>query len=658
MADKKDIYSEHGLGDITTLMHNQGVSDLSWLAVDELDYRASEALPKQNLDIIPELQKALSSDSKDDDVPQLIPLRPHTIVNRNPLSNEYMQTSETDQTAPIRNRVARLVMAGLPPAEIEKRIRLEFAPGDIRLASDSIREVMNERGVLGNVYIDARHFPNAHRDPKERKYATTFGKGAIFVIGGCGGKNGCNCHETGMCATFGNKRVVDEVPYGVSVASHYASRLASEKRPIPSPGLGSDKLPVSSREWKECIRSAFLKAPIVHRDGGVKTVQTQHVPAKPQVTKQDVASFIAKNSATKTREEGPSSAWFKYARRMTHGSDDRSVLVASTDPELRSLASEYGILGHTYLDMDTLGGCRNTVALMDERGLSPDFVIRRSSSCPICSNTSDGACAEICRRTVMTASKPEIGKAAFVSAMERAVSQGRIAADQASVALSAVTDNSVWSKLTSQANLYASSDDGPSEYSGIKLSAHHGDPGRSDSNVTTQMNPEEVRRTLSHLMNLGLSGRALQGALLKRYSVEDLRQVPDVGRRASADDGVQGYYFIDPTAYTDYGKGCSEGSKHFRKQGAAHVLASKNCTGCTLQTAPGWCSKYAKGLIRQVPTQVREHIASARKLPVIQREPVENPVEKYELSSELSVDLNGSKSREISVSIPSGSLGD
>ena len=44
---------------------NQGVSDLSWLAVDEADYRAAEVLPKQNLDIIPEFQKALISDTKE-----------------------------------------------------------------------------------------------------------------------------------------------------------------------------------------------------------------------------------------------------------------------------------------------------------------------------------------------------------------------------------------------------------------------------------------------------------------------------------------------------------------------------------------------------------------------------------------------------------------
>src|SRR5271157_3444569 len=108
-----DLSGSPSMSDLTTILHNQGpISDYSWLAVDEADYRAAEALPKQSIDLIPEFTRALISDTKDGElnVPKLIPLRPHTIVNRNPLSNNYDQTAPTDQTAPIRNRVAKMVM--------------------------------------------------------------------------------------------------------------------------------------------------------------------------------------------------------------------------------------------------------------------------------------------------------------------------------------------------------------------------------------------------------------------------------------------------------------------------------------------------------------------------------------------------------------------
>ena len=649
MADKKDTYTERGLGDISTLIHNQGISDLSWLSVDEEEYRSLEALPRQNLDIIPELQKALVVDPKDDGVPHVIPLRPHTIVNQNPITPKI---SDADQTVPIRNRVAKLVMAGLSSSDIEKRVRLEFAPADIRFASDAIREVMLERGVLGNVYIDASHFPNAHRDPKERKYATTFGKNAIFVIGGCGGRNGCNCHNTGTCSTFGGKKVVSEVPWSASVASHYAPRLAAEKRP-----LSVDGSTISGREWKDRLRSAFLKSPIALRDGETQTSHYQPAATKQRITSDDVSSFIASNTVqTPKRDSAPSSSWVKYARRMMQGADDRNALVASTDPSLRALASEYGILGHTYYDIDALGGCRNTLSLINKRGFSPDYAVRRSASCSICNGASDGACAAIRSCCSIMASKSDVGREAFELAIGRAVAQGRVASDQASLALAGVSENSSWVKLVSQANLYESPvSTKPAEYNGSRSSAHYGDPGRNDVNVASDMDPEEVRKTLSHMMNTGLSGRSLQESLLNRYSTDDLRQVPEIGRRASLDDGIQGTYFIDPTAYHDYGKGCTSGAKHFRKQGAPYVLAAGQCTGCTLQTAPGWCSKYAKGIIRQVPAQVREHVAASRKLPVIQpRIAVENPVEKYELSSELSVDFGGVRSKGPDFFIPGG----
>jgi hypothetical protein len=122
-------------------------------------------------------------------------------------------------------------------------------------------------------------------------------------------------------------------------------------------------------------------------------------------------------------------------------------------------------------------------------------------------------------------------------------------------------------------------------------------------------------------------------------------------------DGVQGYYFIDPTAYKDYGRGCNDGSKSFRKQGALNVLAGDKCTGCQLQTHPGWCSKYSKELINQVPDEIRKASVEVRKrLSMAKLAPVENPVEKYELASELTVDLGGVRDIGPEITIDSPTL--
>ncbi len=633
-----DLYAD-GIGDLTKLMHNQGVSDLSWLAVEPEDYHAAEALPKQNLDIIPEFQKALISDTKDGalDVPRLIPMKPHTIVNRNPLSNDYRQTAPTDQTAPIRNRVAKMVMMGLPNNEIAKRISLEFAPTDIRLAASAIKEVIAERGLLGNVYVNADHFPRACHDPKERQFARIAGKNAVFVLGGCDNSNGCDCRQSGICKTFGGKRVVAEVPYDLKVVGHYAAKLANE-------GRLTSRIPVGSNtDYKEVLRVAFNRTP-VERGEAVKTIQTRLPAPAVKVSQEQVDDFWHRKFSAPT-EAPPSPAYLKFARRMMAGSNDVGPMAASGVPELVSLAKEYGILGHSYLDMDALGGCKQTLEFILAREvkapMSLDFVIRRSASCQHCRGTSDGACAKICEFAKIVSSKPETDRESFLFALQRAVLQRRLTPEQVQVAASRSASIKSWPTVVAHINLHtpaAPPQEEAKEYSGYHAVAKHMEPAR-DEVSRPQMDAEEVRRSISHMMNTGLSGKNLQAAILKRYTKDDLQQVPEVGRRAAKDDGVQGIFFIDPTAYRDYGKGCNDGAKAFRKQGAPHVLAASGCTGCILQTHPGWCSKYAKSLIRTIPTQVRQAAAQARRtLPVIQTAPIDNSVEQFGLASELAVE--------------------
>ena len=648
MADKK-FDMGHGLGDLGNILHNQGVSDLSWLAVDEDTYRAAEALPKQNLDVIPELQKALALE---DDVPHVIPLRPHTIVNSG--KSELAAAPKADMTSPIRNRVAAMVIMGMAPEAIGVRLSLEFDPKDIELASESIKSILDESGLLGNVYVDAAHFPRAASDAKTREFIKKYAKNALFVIGGCQGKNGCNCHQTGICSTFDSKRVVSEVPYGRSLAVSLYPRLAAEHRPIEFPNLSGAEAPAA--EWKQRIQAAFRLTPIAWNPDGVKKVIQQDKPKQVAVTKGDVESFLKRRQASPGIDAMPSPAYLKHARRMMEGHDDVAALTASTDADLQFLASEYGVLGHTYIDIDAAGGCRQALSIIESRGLSPDFAVRRSASCAICMGAEDGACAAICGRGASIVHQiPDVSRRQFGTALVRAARSGRMMESKARTAAQKAPQSANWRSLVAQVNLYKEeAPKAPADYSGTALRAAYLVPG---SNKVAEMDPEEVRRTISHLMNTGLSGRALQVALLQRYSREDLAQVPEVGRRAAQDDGVQGHYFIDPTAYNDYGKGCNEGAKQFRKRGAPYALASSGCTGCQLQTAPGWCSKYAKGLLRQVPTQLREAVASSRRhLPVVQTAPVENPVEKFELASELPVDIKGSKSVNIQINLPAGKV--
>ena len=657
MSKKELDVDSMGLGDLDKLFHNQGVGDYSWLSVDEEDYKINSAVPRQNLDMIPELQRALLADP-DDGVPKLIPLRPHTVVNRNPV--DQPQPTQRDNSNPLRNRVARLVTAGFLPSQIKERLLLEFPRSELEKHASVIGSIMNERGLLGNVYIDASHFPRTAFDSKEKKYVQAVSKSAKFVIGGCGGTNGCNCHETGLCSTFGGKKVVSEVLYDAKLAASYAPQLSQQGRSL---NVSTD----SKMGWKERLRVSFLQPVRKFHSDPVRTVQQQVKAVVPKVSAQDVSNFLEKQQEVKETPLNPS--YIKFARRMMQGHDDVSMLLSAAESELRSLASEHGILGHTYVDVDALGGCRNTIKFLQsklaaagpeatESSVVPEFFLRRSSNCSICKNANDGACAKLCKLGSLIHSKPKLTKVTFASAMNRAVLQGRLTNSQCSSALRKASNTANWTKLTSEANLFHPGLTEHLEYTGSIATAYYGTrPG--DELGTVQVDPNKVQKVISHLMNTGLSGKPLQAAILKSFSKFDLSQVPQVGQRMAAEEGVQGVNFIDPTAYSDYGRGCEEGSKHFRKRGAPNVMASDSCTGCTLQTAPGWCAKYSKTLIRQVPESVRKQISANRRLPVISSSVSEiDPSQSYELSSEMTIDLSGSKSRSLDVSITGPSFDD
>lgn len=658
MASRKklpDIDESTGLGDLTEILHNQGVANLDWLSVDMDDYRALEALPKQNLDTIPELQDALAFDPKTDDVPSVIPLRPHATVNTNPLDTS---PPPLRTTYPVVNRLASYVMSGMPDQQIAAKLSLEYSASQLRASSEEANRLIGEKGLLGNVYVDASHFPRCAQDGPHRKEVATHGKRALFVLAkeAC---SGCVCNKGGQCSSF-KKRIVQEVPYTTEVAAHYATQLSREGR------LSSDCAKALSSgnpaAVKDALRTSFLRHRVTASPDGVQTAWTQRKPERRQASEAEIREFLSREPASPP----PSPTFLLAANRMTTGKIDPSSLANSSEPGVRALAAEHGILGHTYLDGDALGGPAATIAFINKSGRRPDFVLLRNASEKMKDSVYAARVAELSEMVGfargIVSSVPELTEKHLVSACIRALNEGRMTEDQARSVSERIASGSFSldpesiRHLVAQANLFQ-----PPErvrkadvQTAVKAKYHTGTP----RNIQAPISKDEVRSTVSHLMNTGLQGKRLQGAILSRYARGDLARFPELSRLA-AEDGVQGSYFVDPTAYGDYGKGCSEGSNMFRRSSVPYVMVGSSCTGCRLQTHPGWCSKYAKEIIRQVPEAVRTQAAERRRLPLVPGDaPVENPVEKYELSSELEIEPAPSARPAPEISMGSKSVGD
>jgi hypothetical protein len=534
--------------------------------------------------------------------------------------------------------MAKLVMAGFTPKKIGEKLRSEFAERYLVQNQSIIASIMEEKGMLGKVYIDASHFPHLASNSAERKGVLALCKQAKFVIGGCGGLSGCNCHKTGYCALYGGKRVVQNVPYGPKLAAMYNCRIGSA-------------LPQTQKSWKKAIQESIL-SPITKIMDPVQTIQQQPIQVKPVVSSKDIENYLSRREAGVPVTPGPQ--YMKFARRMMIGYNDMQMLLASTDPELRALAGEFGLLGHSYFDIDAIGGCKNALKVISSKNIQPSYFIRRTAQCPACKCLNGGGCHQLKQMGEIIPSKPPVTREVYVAALRQAHVQGRITAVQLDAAAK-MSDKADWVRLTAQVNLYKPISQTTDAYAGAKVSAFYGTRPESDSLKSTLV-MDKVRRVVSHLMNTGLRGKQLQEAVANVYSDLDLAKLPKIQTRLASDDGVQGQYFIDPTAYNDYGKGCNDGAKLFRKRGAPNILASDGCIGCTLQTAPGWCSKFAKPLITQVPAEVREQVAAKRSLPLVNNISKVDPSDKYELKSELKVDLKGSKSRSLDIDISSRSL--
>lgn len=598
-----------GVGELDHVLHNQGVTDLSWLAVDEAEYRAYEALPKQNLDIIPELQKALTF-TPDDNVPHLIPLKPHVIVNNNPL--DLPSVSKTDMTDPIRNRASGYVMVNMSPEAIQERLESEFSPGDIKLASKAVNEVISERGLLGQVYIDSKHFPKCANLKTRSASVPKLLKKSLLVLAksDCAG---CVCNNAGRCTSF-NKFLTNKVEYNAKLASD----------------LGLDpSIKPASEDWKSFIRHALEAKNIKLNPDGIKTVATIRSKKAAAVTESEINDYV--ESVAKSPKSALISAdYIKFASRMMYGHDDREVLKVSSDLTVKSLLDQYHILGDLWLDADALGGCKSVLAFMKEREVSPKYVVRRSASCSHCHNKPDGACARICKSSMIVSAVPAIKMSDAVSLIKRSYESKGITRDDVARLSVMVKQNfepqHIISSLKSIRPVVT-----PNRVA-FTQNAHYGRYVPKDSKVA--ISEADVNNFVGQLMNKGLSGNRLASAMLSKYNVTEIRSVSGLKDRIASLEGVQGVYHIDPTVYADYGLGCETGAKIFKKSGPKNILASNKCTGCTHQLSSGWCSRYAKSLVRAIPENVKSTSRTASSTTVV-RLPVVDPVSKFELSNSI-----------------------
>lgn len=624
MKPDEKISISSTLGDITKLVDEKSVVDLSWLNVNEEDYRRLEALPKQNFDVIPELAGFFNGDDS-----TVTYQHEHTIVNSVP--QDTLGYSSNENSSKVRNRFASFLTAGMKWNEAVRRIALEFSPQEI--GSSDIASLKSEYGLLGNVYIDSNHFPKCHSDKKTHAVASKATK-SIYVLAkdNC---SGCVSNQNNRCGVLGQKILVSSVPYGPALARTYLPVLTSENKPLR---ISAETIKAPSFSWKETIRSAFLQDSVKWDPDGHKSFHTRLPVATVKVSDADVSRVLSGANRPEPRKI-ISSEYSKISRAMMLGKDVSVHVSTSKDPDVIRLASLNGILGTYIVDIDSFGSCEKASKVSSYPNVK---YVRRNASCDSCA-------ASGCPCSVglsVSSTIPEIGEPELKHFLSSKVEKGHISTSLSSRILTASKGRLVSGFINKLSSFYLSPN--AHQYSGDSSPTY----SVSSYVAPVVVDTESMVHTIATIINSGTPN--VKEEIASVYTKDEIASLSKDDASFIRNFATRSAAYFDPSVYPDFGQGCTRGSEiaSHRRRTEKHLklIAADKCMDCTSRVVHGWCSRYAMNMSHETiedQTRVASSIISKRnELIQIQRKaalsvPVRNEVQEFDLrTTEIAVDTN------------------
>lgn len=631
--------------DLTEFMKEGSVSDLGWLDVNEEQYRQMDRLPKQNLDIAPDLQALWSHTD-----PSSIKYVPNTGGPRTmaDLSQVHGPISKASEDLIRTARFA--IMQSTDVNKISTTLKSRFDGNILRGAKTALASVLAERGLLGRVYIAAEDFPDCNRGgSKSSDFVRKYASDAKYLLA----KTACGdcAHRqagSGHCGVF-HKQIVMEVPYTNELAREVEGLQAARGKAV----LASEASP------KERIRNAFLAQsvnqtpaftghaqaparPIVAGNVDEKLISVANLTQKrDEAARAKVAAEKARPIIATLRREmlkGHSPDSLVRALRLAHDQRDLQETRAHWEPLFR----EAGLYGVVYTTQDSFSDCREGADFLARHASSVRAVVA-GSKCSSCIFSKAGRCMMYGKKLVANASEvitPETVSAVLddhriagrIASHSKKMSWGNTPAE----ALKAL-HRAASSPLPATTNLR----------SNIEQAFYGNGPRTMQSSDLTK---REVVKAAKQYLNEGLYGNDLGMVLKGRFEVRDIVAAQSELRPVLAEQGLQGIKYIDPTAYDDYGAGCkTAASKHRSRTAVQYAKVGDKCASCVHQTRPGSCSVLNKQLVVEPPyvdklAEQRAILASGRSTEVSYESLMNNGLtmmQEYQLQHTAStIDLN------------------
>jgi hypothetical protein len=606
------------LGDLSDFLKDSAVSDLGWLDVDAKKYRQEAVVPKQNLDVQPDLEALWSHQDKPTSayfVPNVVPVppfkgndEPHTMGDMSQ-AHGPLRGRPTNLPGEEIRRLARVaMMQSSDPARLRDALVKRFPVQMLQANRNILAEVLAERGLLGRLYINAADFTceTGHKLPGQfvRRYASE----AQFVVAKdkC---SGCSFAKTTPmggqnCAVF-HKEIVMEVPYSEALADAVEDTQKSKGKEVQASTNQVDP--------KERIRLALL-APEIGRPSGAYEGQGNAYVQKPVLVSPETANqqLIAAGDLLKKKtgdlhlQRKADAICGFLQREMLKGHPATEVLkglklsfpvadLVQTRASWEPLFKESGLYGHVYSTQESFDDCHTGADFLAKHSSMVRAIVE-GPKCGTCIYHKVSRCMLYGRPVVKNAEAIYTPETVSAVLLEQRTA-GRLPAWDTKQA-------TVWG-TTPREQLKAihaglARDGLPLSQASNRLDIMRGFYGNTPQ---TPMDPQRRPEVLAvrKFLNEGLYGNSLRLAMRLKFEPAAIIAAQQELRPFLAEQGLQGIYFVDPSVYADYGSGCEEASNLFRSKSIRYATVGPKCSGCVLQTQPGYCSKLNKELVVQPP---------------------------------------------------------
>lgn len=590
--------------DLTHVLASAGPGNFDWLEVDEREYRALDRLPEQNLDIVPELKAQWSHENRDPlayfvpnrdlaGYPQdpRVPEAPHTMGDLSQVHGPIHQDS------PLLKVARFALMQSTDPRQWQETLTTRFSKNEITAHREALTKLLDERGLLGRLYVAANDFPSCAEGTEAAAYVRRYASEAKFVVE----KQACGecCHKqttlsgAGRCGIF-HKELVPQVPYTDALAQQVETDQVA--RGVQASTLGEPRARIKAAFLQPAATRASEFSGQVNAGGLIPASRLLRAPTNVAAEEKIIQAAKARPVvATLKRELLKGRSVDEIAHGLRLAFDIRDL--KATKDHWAPLIKEAGLYGVVYSTQESFDDCREGADFLSKHGSKVRAIVA-GAKCESCIYSKVGRCLMYGRKLVASAEDlytPET----ITAVLDEHRSTG---------AIPPTAIHQDWGSSPRQAlqNIHrVASTPQATALDTARMTVQRAFHGLRQEHATGDLTRREVLRTASKLMNEGLYGDDLRTLLQSKFDPRDLvGSATELRTLVAENQGLMGIYFVDPTVYDDYGKGCKEAQRlHRTRQAVSYARVGEKCATCVHQTQPGVCSVLNKKLAKEPPYQ-------------------------------------------------------